>query len=1058
MVGSLLHPLNIFILGLGGGFLIPLLNRLGKTWVVAGFIAALAAMTLISAFCAVRLFYGAEPIEILTGGSTPPYSINLRMGLAEAFAATSVNLIGLLGAFYFVREKYAVMLLYLVIVMGIQGMVMTRDMFNLFVFLEIVSIATYGLLSLGSTTAALSASFKFLMATIVASTLFLLGTMLLYAVTGMLNIDDLIANRATIEGPVGFAALMLLLACLLLELKPFPANGWGLDVYETAPSSVASLIATGVSAGVFFALYNLFPLFENHAEVIAILGGATFVVSNLIGLAQIKAQRLLGYSSVGQMGLVSMALALLHLFDAEAATPLVVGGLFVNHLLAKAGLFWLAGYVGKENIEDWSVLTDRPVIFVFALLLCAIAGLPPFPAFWAKWQLTFALASDEGYVWIALVLLGSLLEAAYLFHWFGQSLHRPTDSSVTRRDPLSLLPVVGAALLLFVCGYGAARLAGLNSLWVAVPLAVGAAIYLLDGLTGRAKAVLVFVLLALDGYWIIRGMSGINFLFAMLLFGGSLTLTIACLYRGDERPGFYPLLAVLLLSLSGLPHASTSLEFFFLFELVTLSSYFLIARRRQAVAAAFSYLIFSLAAGYFLLAGFAIAHALTGSEALAALLTSGKGTGVVFALLAIGFLIKAGTIGVHVWLPGTYAEAEDDLSAMLSAVVSKVPIFGLMVGTYAAILSEADLSLAHALGWIGMLTALAGAMLAVQQDDVKRMLAYSSMSQLGYIVTAIALMSSSRLGHRPLPHRQPSHDQGDPVPHRGRDHSANRCARIRRSRRSRASHALYLCSRGDRHRGHVRTASARRVRWQMAAAERDDGERVVWADSHGTARDIRRISIHGALHSGDIPRSAEVRAQQDCRGAGGAPRLAISLDPGDCRDVVIPQTPDRADLRGYRPLFRLNAGMGRHVARNDLWVLEPGAGNVRRCRCVRPVVRPSVATPTEVRRSGEQSKAHPRLLRLLQVGLRDVHASLVEFLLGWGRRRLDSARRHNPTNLQRQRPDLHVLCPLLFRRSLRCVWLSLVFKRQKQLPPGELTARATDVRFWHLVDMRKTER
>ena len=112
---------------------------------------------------------------------------------------------------------------------------MTRDIFNLFVFLEIVSIATYGLLSVGSTTAALSAAFKFLMATIVASTLFLLGTMLLYAVTGMLNIDDLIANRAAIEGPVGFAALMLLLACLLLELKPFPANGWGLRRRRNPP-------------------------------------------------------------------------------------------------------------------------------------------------------------------------------------------------------------------------------------------------------------------------------------------------------------------------------------------------------------------------------------------------------------------------------------------------------------------------------------------------------------------------------------------------------------------------------------------------------------------------------------------------------------------------------------------------------------------------------------------------------------------------------------------------------------------------------------------------------
>ena len=97
---------------------------------------------------------------------------------------------------YFLREKYGVFLLYLLLVMGIQGMVMTRDLFNLFVFLEIVSIATYGLLGLRDTPAALSATFKYLMATVLASTFFLIGTVLLYAVTGLLNIDDLIANRA----------------------------------------------------------------------------------------------------------------------------------------------------------------------------------------------------------------------------------------------------------------------------------------------------------------------------------------------------------------------------------------------------------------------------------------------------------------------------------------------------------------------------------------------------------------------------------------------------------------------------------------------------------------------------------------------------------------------------------------------------------------------------------------------------------------------------------------------------------------------------------------------
>jgi len=742
MVGSLLHPLNIFILGLGGGFLIPLLNRLGKTWVCVAFVLTLAVMTVISALATLALFHGAEPIEILTGGASPPYAINLRMGLAEGFVSTSVNLLGLLGALYFLREKYAVMLLYLVLVMGIQGMVMTRDLFNLFVFLEIVSIATYGLLSLGTTPAALSAAFKYLMATIIASTFFLLGTLLLYAATGALNIDDLIATRGAIAGPIGFTAVMFLLGSLLLELKPFPANGWGLDVYETAEPSVAALIASGVSAGVFFALFKLFPLFDDNLEIIALLGATTFVFSNLMGLAQTRARRLLGYSSVGQMGLLTMALALLHLVDAETAIPLVAGGLFVNHLLAKAALFWLAGYVGKEQLEEWSVLARRPVaIFVFGILVCAVAGLPPFPGFWAKWQLILTLASDERHVWIALILLGSLLEAVYLFRWFGRSLHSSASAPEPTGDSCALLPALGASVLLAACGYGASALAGLTSLWVYLPLVAGLAVYLLDGLQGRTKCVLVLGLVAAGGWWLTRDLSGIASLFAILLYAGGLILAIACLYRGDRRPGFYPLLAVMLLSIPALPRASTSLEFFFMWELVTLSSYFLIARRPEAIADALRYLVFSLASGYFLLAGFAATTALTGTTSLVALLTASPGGNVAFVLLAIGFLIKAAALGVHVWLPGAYVEAEDDVSAMLSSIVSKLPIFGLLVGTYVAIRSDMSLDLAHALGWIGMLTALGGAMLAVHQDDVKRMLAYSSMSQLGYIVAAIALMS-----------------------------------------------------------------------------------------------------------------------------------------------------------------------------------------------------------------------------------------------------------------------------------------------------------------------------
>ena len=742
MVSSALDPLGIFIVGLGVAFLIPLVNRLGHSWLAAAFVLALAAMTLISGISLCRLAGGAAPIDILTGGAYPPYAINLQMGLPEAVFAFGINFVALVGARSFARGAYSAMLLYLLLITGIQGMVMTRDLFNLFVFLEVVSIATYGLLTLQDTPAALSAAFKYLMATVLASTFFLIGTMLLYAATGMLNIDDLIVQRQPITGPIGFAALMFLLACLLLELKPFPANGWGLDVYETARSDVAALISGGVSAGVFFALLKLMPLFDGELELIAALSAVTFLFSNLIGLRQTRTQRLLGYSSIGQMALMTLAACLLKRLQVETSVLyLVVGGLFVNHLLAKVGLFWLAGHVNGKRLVDWSRLSGQPAtILLFGILLAAICGFPPFPGFWAKWQLVVSLAAGERFVWILIVLIGSLLEVAYLFRWFGETVNSPDKIGESRRDGAAPLPVFAMAALLAGCGYFAADLAGIGSSWVFVPLVAGLALYLLERaeVPSNGAAALAVVLIA--GLWLIRDLSGINALFAALLLAGGLVVSIAGLGR-HHRSGFYPLLAVMLLSLAALPRASTSLQFFFIWELITLSSYFLIVQHREAKVHALSYLLFSVVAAFFLLVGFALMHAASGTALLTTLRAAGPDNVTVFLLLAIGLLIKAGAVGVHVWLPGAYAEADDVVSALLSAVVSKASMFGLLLGTYLAIRSEVALDLAHAVGWIGMLTALVGAMLAVRQDDVKRMLAYSSMSQLGYIITAIALMS-----------------------------------------------------------------------------------------------------------------------------------------------------------------------------------------------------------------------------------------------------------------------------------------------------------------------------
>ena len=191
---------------------------------------------------------------------------------------------------------------------------------------------------------------------------------------------------------------------------------------------------------------------------IAVSGGVTFLFSNLLALKQTKPQRVLGYSSIGQMGLLMLALALLRQVGAEASIPLVVGGLFINHLFAKVGLFWLAGYVGKERLQDWAVLARRPsAILTFGILIVAISGLPPFPGFWAKWQLVMTLAVGDLYVWIAIVLVGSLLEAAYMFRWFSLAISSPAEAD---RVPADLFPIFGMALLLVISGYVAGRQTG----------------------------------------------------------------------------------------------------------------------------------------------------------------------------------------------------------------------------------------------------------------------------------------------------------------------------------------------------------------------------------------------------------------------------------------------------------------------------------------------------------------------------------------------------------------------------------------------------------------------
>jgi len=746
MVAELLSPLNIIIVALGVGFLLPLIHARSPQLASQAMMASLLYFVLVSAVHFYWLLGGAASTEIITAGIQPPFAINLRFGMAESFVLLAVNLAALFGARYMLdvlKEHASSMLLFLIWIMGINGMVMTRDLFNLFIFVEITAVAGFVLVAMEQQSVALSAGFKYVMAGTLASGFLLLGTMLLYYQTGTLNIDDLVLHRAMIVGPLGTAALMLVLGAILIELKPFPANGWGLDVYQAAPASIAALVSVGVSAGYLFALYKILPLITSFLPVIAMTGLLTFVVSNFIGLRQSRARRVLGYSSVGQVGLVIAALALLTQFSLTEYIPLVVGGLFINHFLAKAGLFWLAGIVKSEDMGDWSQLRSKPILLVsFLFLITALAGLPPFPTFWAKWQLVMSLVEHQQHSWVFFILLGSLLEVVYLFRWFGKAVNGTSEDTneVARSGYGQWLPVVSFVALLLICGQVMAGGFGLP--WLALlPVYAGLLLLLIDRFNENLKQAVSLLVLVAYSLYLLPSLNGLNWIFGLMLLPGSILMLIASPYQKSiKRPAFYPLFVMLVLSLGTLLTADTMLGFFLGWEFMTVSSYLLVSLGKKATRPSLVYLVFSIAGAFLILFGFALIYAQTGSTMLSAITQATAVSNWPLILLFTGFFIKLGGLGVHVWLPDAYIESDDDFTAMMSSVVSKAGVFGLFIigSQLSAQLNDIE-TILTIIGWIGLIMAVTGALMAAMSEDVKRLLAYSSIGQLGYIVTTFAI-------------------------------------------------------------------------------------------------------------------------------------------------------------------------------------------------------------------------------------------------------------------------------------------------------------------------------
>jgi len=750
----MISPIHIITIALGISFSLGILGKLGKNFSAAFVMLGLGFMTFISFQWSFAHLFGTPPSsEIFTAGFKPPYSINLQMGLLESVLTLLVNIVGLLGSVYLLRkfkeEGINSMIIYIILIMGLDAMIMTRDLFNLFVFIEVESIAVAGLIIITKSLKSISAGFKYVLASGIISALFLLGVVFVYAHTGTLNLDGAIAsNLLAVKG--GFVVVFLVIIALILELKPFPANGWALDVYETANSGIGAIISSASATASLFVLYKVMPLAgETWYSVVAVIGVATFIGSNLLGIKQEITKRLLGYSSIGQIGLLMAIIGLSPLLGDKFL--FIAFGILISHYLAKAGLFWLAGILQKENIKDWSVLRKHPfLLFLFGTFVFALSGLPPFPSFFAKWELVMELASSGQYIWIGAILVGSLLEVVYLFRWFGYaSKLENTKQSDYKIDFEKMIPIAIFAIAAYVIGV-------LSYLHVEpvqnfdfityLPILLVVFLFFTDFLPIVAKNIISIVIMAYYGYEVLPELYEtdlLRFIFMVIfVIGGILTLIPGFAYKGKRR-GFYPQAMLMYAGLIGIVMSQTTLQFFLYWEFLTIGSYLLILRGKKAMPHAYSYILFSVGGAFAILVGFAIARVGNSIDSLEILSNIHDYSLVAFSLLAIGFMTKIASLGLHIWLPGAHAESESDVSPMVSAILLKGGVFGLLILFLAMGAEKANgNSLLYILGWIGALTALIGNLSASFQEDAKKLLAYSSIGQLGYVLFAFAMVSN----------------------------------------------------------------------------------------------------------------------------------------------------------------------------------------------------------------------------------------------------------------------------------------------------------------------------
>ncbi len=460
-------------------FALIVLGRPRARWVPAVTLAGVVVQALVSGLLARHVWlYG--PRRYTIGGWGAPLGIELHLdGLAVSMTFVTAMIAIPLTTFAIShygrrnagpwRPLDAFWPCWLFLLGSLAALYLSADIFNLYITLELLTLASVALVVLGGDDAARRAATRYLFAAFLGSMAYLLAVALVYGSVGALDLA--VISERIVPGPAAWGALALAIAALALKGALFPLHFWLPGAHSTAPAPVSGMLSGFVVASAFYILLRLwFEAFNGvvtvaAAQAVGALGAAAIVWGSLQAIRQQRLKLMIAYSTVAQVGYFALCFPLAAPGTAmPAALDAWRGSIYLvlSHACAKAAMFLAAGTIarslGHDRIVGISGIAARMPVATYAFGIAGISliGLPPSGGFVGKWLLLSSSIASGQWWWTVVIIVGGILTAGYVFLVLGQELSQAEHDIDVSLEPVprtlafSAITLAFAALLLGV--------------------------------------------------------------------------------------------------------------------------------------------------------------------------------------------------------------------------------------------------------------------------------------------------------------------------------------------------------------------------------------------------------------------------------------------------------------------------------------------------------------------------------------------------------------------------------------------------------------------------------